>query len=376
MEANATWDKFRDRAEAQTKGNGADDGPALLLTRASAVTPVPVEWLWPGRIALGKLSIISGDPGLGKSMLSVALASHVTNGATWPVNSEPCPKGSVIMLSAEDDPADTIRPRLDAAGANADDVFFLDMVTDVDYEGTTYQRSFNINADIELLDSTLAETDDCKLITIDPISAYMGPGTDSHKNTDVRALLKPLADIAQKHGVAIVLVSHLNKGGGAAIYRTMGSLAFMAAARAGFIVVRDKEIAAKRLFLPLKNNLGDDRTGYSYEIGTDENGIPRIEWNSELETVTADDVLTPIDQDEQPERAAAAEFLREELKNGPVETNRLQKIARDAGHSWRTIERAKAELGVVAEKRAFDKSWQWFIPGLDFSEDRHTASSQ
>jgi len=342
-----------------------------LLKCAADIKPIPIEWLWPGRIALGKLSIISGDPGLGKSMLSVALASHVTNGAPWPVNGEPCPKGSVIMLSAEDDPADTIRPRLDAAGAMADNVFFLDMVSDLDGEGAVYQRSFNINADIELLDSMLAEMPDCKLITIDPVSAYMGPGTDSHKNTDVRALLKPLADIAQKHHTAIVLISHLNKGGGAAIYRTMGSLAFMAAARAGFIVVRDKEIAAKRLFLPLKNNLGDDRTGYSYCIGTDEFGIPRIEWGGELETVTADEVLSPIDQDEQPERAAAAEFLREELKNGPVETKKLQKRARDAGHSWRTVIRAKEDIGIESEKRSFAEGWEWFIPGLDFSEECH-----
>lgn len=366
MQGNATWDQYRKRAEAEKEA-----GPSLLLTRASDVTPIPIDWLWPGRIALGKLSIIAGDPGLGKSMLSVALASHITNGASWPVNGEPCPRGSVIMLSAEDDPADTIRPRLDAAGADVSKVFFLDMVTDVDHEGETFQRSFNISADLERLDSILAEAQDCRLITIDPISAYMGPGTDSHKNTDVRALLKPLADLAQKHAVSVVLISHLNKGAGAAIYRTMGSLAFMAAARAGFIVVRDKEIAAKRLFLPLKNNLGDDRTGYSYQIGTDQGGIPRIEWGNEIETVTADEVLSPIDQDEQPERASAAEFLREELKNGPVETKQLQKSARDAGHSWRTVIRAKEDIGIESEKRSFDKGWQWSIPGLDFTEECH-----
>jgi putative DNA primase/helicase len=193
----------------------------IIQTKCLAdVQPEPITWLWPGRIAQGKVTLIAGDPGLGKSMLTVALAAHVSRGTPWPVDRSTCPLGDTIMVSAEDDPGDTIRPRLDAAGADVARVHVLTMVSEPDRDGNPRERSFNLAKDMPGLDDLLRQKSDCKLITIDPVSAYLG-GTDSHNNADVRALLTPLAAVASRHRVAIVAVTHLNKAQQAqAIYRT------------------------------------------------------------------------------------------------------------------------------------------------------------
>ena len=123
----------------------------LQTIRASTVSPRPIDWLWPGYIALGKLTLIAGDPGLGKSILTCALASHVSNGSPWPVSGAECPKGSVVMASAEDDLADTIRPRLDAAGADAEKIEIVDLITEEDYDGKIIRRAFSLKKDISAL---------------------------------------------------------------------------------------------------------------------------------------------------------------------------------------------------------------------------------
>jgi hypothetical protein len=179
----------------------------------------PIDWLWLGRIARGKLTMVAGNPGLGKSQLTAAIASTATTGGTWPVDGTWCPQGNVIFLNAEDDAADTIRPRLEAAGADLSRVFSLDAVRDGD---TGKESAFNLDQDLSRLRSMLNEIGGAVLIVIDPITAYMG-GVDSHKNADVRAVLGPVATLAADYGAAIIGVSHLNKGGGnEAMMRVMG----------------------------------------------------------------------------------------------------------------------------------------------------------
>jgi len=338
----------------------------VVAIRMADVKPQPISWLWPDKIALGKVSMFAGDPGLGKSMLTTAMAACVTTGSPWPVTCSPCPIGDVIMLSAEDDPADTIRPRLDAAGADPARVYQLTAVRDDDGE-----HMFSLDRDLYALESLLIRLPDCRLVTIDPISAYMG-GTDSHKNSDVRSTLAPLQELASRHKVAIVTITHLNKGGGGnAMYRATGSLAFVAAARAAFAVTKDHDDPMRRLVLPVKNNIGNDHTGLAYRIATAENGAPVITWEPAPVEISADDALEAISQDDHCEREDAADWLRDVLSDGPVATTELQKQAKMAGHAWRTVRRAKDRIGAVSVKQSYSGKWVWQFPqdGQDGHQD-------
>ena len=334
------------------------------LTCAGDVQPQPISWLWQGRIALGKLTIIAGDPGLGKSLLSVEFAKHVTQGISWPVDNTPCPVGDVILLSAEDDLADTIRPRLDATGANPNKVYFLDSIRDVDKDtGDIINRGFSLKRDISAIEQVLKQKPQTKLIVIDPISAYLG-GTDSHNNADVRSLLSPLSEMASKRKVAIVAITHLNKGGGQgnAMYRATGSLAFVAAARAAFIVTKDNDDPDRRLFLPIKNNIGPDKTGFAYRVVEADNGAAMIEWEDEHVEITADDALFSITAEEKTERQEATEWLKKELEGGSVDSKEIYKSMDACGIAKRTLHRAKQELGVDVYKKDFAKGWAWRLP--------------
>jgi putative DNA primase/helicase len=336
--------------------------PLMVAIRMDTVQPVPIQWLWPLRIALGKVTLIAGDPGLGKSMLTTTFAAHVTQGAQWPVDSSDCPKGDVIMLSAEDDPGDTIRPRLDASGANVNHVHVLTMVKDMDKDGNLKDRSFNLAKDIEGLGNLLRQTPDCRLITIDPISAYLG-GTDSHNNADIRALLTPLAAMASKHKVAIVVVTHLNKSSQAnALYRASGSLAFVAAARAVYSVVKDPEDPDRRLFLPIKNNLGDDKTGFAYQIITADNDAPVIEWEPDSVEITLEEMADAVTERKKRPVEQVKNWLESLLSGGEVLQKAVKEQAEVHEYSWRTVQRAKKDLGVISSKHRFDGQWTWKMP--------------
>ena len=347
--------------------------------RVSSVTAQPIKWLWPSRMALGKVTMVAGHPGLGKSQLSVFMAAKVSTGGLWPAGEGRAPKGSVLMLSAEDDVADTIRPRLEAAGADIDRVHVLTAVQDA---GTI--RAFNLARDLVTLEAELTRIGDVKLIIIDPLTAYLG-GTDTHKTADVRALLAPVSDLAAKHGVAIVAISHLNKGGtGEAMGRITGSLAFVAAARAAFLVQKDAEDAKRRLFLPVKNNLGTDDTGLAFRIVEKDvgNGIraPAIEWEDERVTISADEALAAASANEGEEGNAlceAVEFLEKILADGPVPQKTINSDAKGNGVSERTLKRAKSKLRVVARKIGMDGGWTWGLPPAEEGQaSNHLAPSK
>lgn len=351
---------------AQSIGRYPSEAKAPLgaLIRCLAdVTPMPIEWLWPGRIALGKVTLIVGDPGLGKSLLTIALAAHVSRGTPWPVDRSPCPTGDVLLLSAEDDIEDTIRPRLDAVGADPQRVHALEAVFEMDVQdGKPRRRMPNLVRDVERLAEILAGRK-FRLLIVDPVSAYLG-GVDTHRNADLRAVLAPLADLAARHKVAIVCVSHLNKGAGtSALYRTSGSIAFVAAARAAYVVARDPQDEARRLVLPIKNNLAEDRTGLAYRLRQAENGAPVLLWDDQPVTVSAEEALAPVvTDDERPERNEAADWLREVLSDGPASAKEVQRWANEAGHAWRTVRRAKEGIGVIVEKAEFKGGWRWSLP--------------
>ncbi|MBI1337783.1 MAG: AAA family ATPase [Phycisphaera sp.] len=341
-----------------------------VMTRLSDVQPRPVRWLWPGRIALGKLTILAGDPGLGKSFLTLDLASRVSTGAGWPdapdERSEP---GGVVLLSAEDDHADTIRPRLDAAGAQASRIHALCNVRHLDPQtGCDTQTPFTLE-DIPSLESAIEQTPECRLVVIDPISAYTGK-TDSHRNAEVRALLAPLGELAARFGVAVLAVTHLRKGEGAAIYRAMGSLAFVAAARSAWAVCRDPQdpTGKRRLLLPVKNNLGNDTTGLAFELRDIGNGQAHIAWDDRPVAVRIDEALGQNTRRPGPnshERQRVMDWLNNALADGDRLASELIEEARDThGISPRTLDRAKRDIDIRVYRKSVLGPYWWSLPNL------------
>lgn len=343
--------------EAAQQVQMSDTAP-VVFRRLSDVQAQSIRWLWPGRFARGKVSMIAGNPGLGKSQVTASLAAIVTSGGPWPVDGGRCERGSVIFLSAEDDAADTIKPRLLAAGADTDRCYILDAVKDRDADGAARLRSFNLQSDLDRLAALLERIGDVAVVVIDPISAYLG-GTDSHKNAEVRAVLAPLAELAARHGVAVVCVSHLNKAGGnEALMRVTGSLAFVAAARAAYVVARDKNDPQRRLFLPLKNNIGNDQAGLAFKVESSEldGGIQtsRVMWDSEAVTVTADEAMRPAEtDDERSQRDEITDWLQDLLYPGRMKSQEVQSKAKQAGFAWRTVQRAAKESGVMMKREGF-----------------------
>jgi len=187
----------------------------------------------------GKVTMLAGHPGLGKSQLALAIVSIVTTGGRFPVNGARAECGSAVILSAEDDAEDTIRPRLDAVGADLARWRVVGAVHDRDDTGRDHMRGFSVVDDMPRLATALAEIGDAVLVIVDPITAYLG-ATDSHRNAEVRSALTPLTHLAAEHRVAVLAISHLRKSlEGEAIPRVSGSLAFVAAARAAYVVTRD-----------------------------------------------------------------------------------------------------------------------------------------
>lgn len=333
-----------------------------VITRLSEIQTEQINWLWPSRIARGKLTLIAGDPGLGKSLLTVAIAATISKGGAWPDDNTAAPIGDVILLSAEDDPADTIRPRLDAAMGDCTRVHILQAVKDESKDGSQVQRMFSLKNDLAVLEQQLSVMSECQLLIVDPVSAYLGD-TDSHNNADVRGVFAPLADLAARHKIAIIAVSHLNKGiGNNALYRTTGSLAFVAAARAAHLVTKDNDNPQRRLFLPIKNNLAKDSAGLAYSITEAENGAPLIVWETEPVVMTADEALVVPEEAIHTDTGWAAEFLRDLLADGSLPAAEVKKQAREAGINEKPLRSARERLGIKPKKSAFSGGWEWSLP--------------
>jgi len=342
---------------------------ALQTTRASDIEPQPIQWLWPQRFALGKLSLIAGDPGLGKSQLTLDMAARVSQGTTWPADGTDAPQGGVLIVSAEDDAKDTIVPRLMAAGADLQHIRIAELVIDYGTE-TPIERELLIDRDVKLIEHEIMAMGNCRLVIVDPISAYMGR-TDTHNNADVRAILLPLSKLAQRCNVAVIAVSHLNKAaGGNANYRVSGSIAFTAAARAVYVVTKDQDDPKRRLMVCVKNNLGDDETGLAYRIETKANGVPYLDWEDEIIEIPAEDALNPDIEDKRGARDEAKEFLHDFLEHGPAKAQDVLKAARSVGINDSTLRRAKKDLGVHSGKRGFTKGWHWSLYPLKPEDDQ------
>ncbi|MFP5374529.1 MAG: AAA family ATPase [Gammaproteobacteria bacterium] len=336
------------------------DLPAVTLTPASAICPRPIDWLWRGWLARGKLHILAGAPGTGKTTIALALAAIVSRGARWP-DGTMASAGNVLLWSGEDDAADTLVPRLGAAGADCDRIF---IVGDTPERGG--RRAFDPATDLAALEYEAARIGDVALLIADPVvSAVTG---DSHKNTEVRRALQPMVNLGHRLGCAVLGVSHFSKGtaGRDPLERVTGSVAFGALAR---IVLVTANGGDGRLMARAKSNIGPDGGGYGYGLELVETaGIEasRIAWGAPLEG-TARELLGEFEPVGDSPRGEAAEWLQDMLAGGEVPVKVLRAEATGAGLTWRTVERAKSEIGVIAERvtegNCGKGHWRWRLPG-------------
>jgi hypothetical protein len=274
-------------AGAALGGHSAAGAPAdaSLVILASQVKTRKVEWLWPNRIPIGKLTTFAGWGGLGKSFVTMDLASRISRGDEIPgLRGECFETGSVLILNTEDDPDDTSVPRLIEAGADLQRIGFA---------RSEVLGQFTL-ADLRLLDRMLGELGDVRLVVIDPATAHLGKAND-HKNAELRELLMPLSLWAMERRVAVILVTHVNKpqaGKVEAMARVVGSVAWVNAVRAAVMFARDPEDKSKRLFIPFKSNNSPEQKGLRYEIeATDD--LARVRWLDEVET-SADEALNHV----------------------------------------------------------------------------------
>jgi hypothetical protein len=330
-----------------------------VVIKMSDVTPVEVQWLWKGRIPLGRISLFVGRPGVGKSFLTCQMAANVSTGSHWS-DGMACPFGSVLFLAAEDDPADTIRPRLDAHGADASKVRLLRGKLTQRSSGERVESLITLG-DLEMIKQSLEDCGDCKLVIVDPIGSYLGAGTDSHRDNEVRAVLAPLAALAEKMEVAVVLVAHTRKAqANFADDTALGSRAFTGIARSVWHIFEDPDNSERRLFLPGKNNLTASPRGLAFTIVA-ESGC--IQWLGDVDT-TADEVVTkaPKTTHASPEKEKAKEWLINFLKNeGPSSPNVIYKRAEEDGIAKGTLDRARKLVNIKIGPDGYQGKWSWSL---------------
>ncbi len=342
-------------AAKAAQGNGKADGPVPVSVRADSVKPRAIKWLTP-QIPSGKYSTIIGHSGLGKSLLRIDLAARVTTGAPGPGSDQRSEPGDVIIIQNEDDAEDTEVPRLISAGADLSRVHFLTGIAAFDKSGV---RPFTLE-DVWAIERLLDTLTNPKVVEIDPVGSYCGKA-NAHYDSEVRGLLMPLADLARRREIAIIGNAHFNKGGGKAIDRGMGSVAWVAAARAAWGVVKDTEDPTNRLFLPIKCNLAKDTSGLSFKI-IDGDGAPRLAWSDTPETRTMDDILGAQPSKRAPKTDQAIQWLKDFLALGAVAQRTVEENGGRAGHNKRTLYNAKGVIGVKSFFDSASKSWFWELP--------------
>ena len=341
--------------------------------RGSDIVPEPIKWLWPGYLAQGKMHVLAGAPGGGKTTIALRLAAIVSTGREWPGGGS-CPVGNVVIWSGEDGIEDTLVPRLIAAGADMSRIHFVGEVRDADV-----LRSFDLAKDVPSLQAAIKRARGAFLMIIDPIvSAVAG---DGHKSGNMRRGLQPLVDLAMQERCALFWITHFSKGtsGRGPLERVTGSVSFGALARVVFVAAKEQQADGaesdappRGIFLRCKSNIGSDSGGFEYNLeqraleGFTDMFASVATFGLAVEGSTRA-ILT--DAETEPEDgdggalAEAKEWLQDSLLDGPKPQREILKTATIEGHSKITLKRAKKSLGVVSQKSGLNGGWEWLWPG-------------
>ena len=308
----------------------------MKFFQLDAVQKEEVKWLWYPYIPAGKLSLLEGDPGQGKSWITCSLAADISQGRPLPGQKQAMPPQKVLMLSAEDGLGDTVRPRIEAMDGNLANIFVSDAFFTLDKEG--------IGSMVDAMRKTAAT-----IVFLDPIVAYLGGKLDMHKANEVRQVMAALGEAARETGSAIVAVRHLRKAQGSkAIYQGIGSIDFTAAARSVLQVMETK--GGTKYMYHAKHNLTPKGDSIAYRLEGD-----KFIWEGILDETTEEN--QPVNRKSKAV-ANAERFLLDTLKDGPVAASDLHERAGLAGISIQSINRAK--MGIAYSKKTAD-GWAWFL---------------
>jgi putative DNA primase/helicase len=354
--------------------------PMAGLVCAAAITPEPINWLWDGWLAVGKLHILAGAPGTGKTTVALALAATISCGGRWPDGTK-ADQGHVLIWSSEDDPKDTLVPRLATMGAHLTRVHFIQTANDGDRT-----RSFDPATDIGQLRTAIRQLGiSPKLLIVDPIvSAVAG---DSHKGSETRRSLQPLVDLGAAEGCAVLGISHFSKGtaGRDVVERVTGSLAFGALARLVYAAAKmPDDRGGSRFIARAKSNLGPDGGGFGYELqqqalpGNSAISASTLIWGEAIEG-NARDILAQAevteDMDTKSQTDEAMDWLRDLLMQGPVKATDAIKKAKAVGITEKSARSARQRLGIRPRKQSYTGGWVWALPIAQGAQDAQTQSS-
>lgn len=351
-------------------------GPVVEIRPASTFDVKAIEWVWAGWLARGKVHLLAGGPGTGKTTIAVSLSASISNGRPLPCG-EIAATGDVLIWSGEDGVEDTLIPRLLASGADSNRVHFVEGKRDGDKS-----RPFDPATDMPELAKAARSLPNLCLLILDPVVAAVAG--DSHKNTETRRGLQPIVDLAAQLNCAVLGITHLSKGtsGRDPLERVAGSIAFGAVARVVLATVKPSDPDAPRRLVRAKSNIGPDVGGFEYTLFAapvpgHELYAQRVDWGQPLEG-SARELMSVEQPDATADAVEDAEaFLADLLGNGPVPTKDIKSAAMAHGHHWRTVERAKKNLDVIATKAGFQGMWAWQLPPPKTAsaddEDRHLS---
>ena len=361
-------------------------GPRADLQCLSEVVPEPLEWVFDGVIPRGRLTLLTGEPGVGKSLIVLELAARVTRGARSPhAEGEQVP-GAVILFSAEGGVSDTIRPRLEASGADLSRVYALCGVREIDDEtGDDLAWSFQLECDLPIIEAELQRLNangiSVRLIVIDPMDCYLGAG-DGEAKANADSVATRLVELAERTGVAIVMVLQTSRRGFKATgqsrrQRAAANGAFSAAARSIWMVAQDQDDPQLRLLLPVKTNLCETGPGLAYSV---HDGI--VQWKADSIAATADEYLQTVAErtkqaslcEDRSELTRVADWLRDLLTGKRIHSLSIFDDARANLISIKTLRRALGRLNGQSKKEGESGKWYWSLPGEESPGDFEAGS--